>query len=59
MPHYAQFYTQIVGFVVDIIHRQSKEDLLECIPSTDGRIRELFVDSKPDGGTSARCSCKE
>ena len=49
MPHYAQFYTQIVGFVVDIIHRQSKEDLLECIPSTDGRIRELFVDSKPDG----------
>lgn len=40
----AEHEGRIIGFIAGIIHRQSKEDLLECIPSTDGRILELFID---------------
>jgi len=44
IAYVAEHEDRIIGFVADIIHRQSKENLLECTPSTDGRILELFVD---------------
>jgi len=34
---------QIVGFIAGIIEKQTKEDLLECIPTKTGRIMELYV----------------
>jgi ribosomal protein S18 acetylase RimI-like enzyme len=34
---------QLIGFIGGIIENQTKEDLLGCIPSKDGRILELFV----------------
>lgn len=35
---------QIVGFIAGALERQSKEDLLQCVPSNSARILELFVD---------------
>jgi len=37
---------QIIGFIAGLIKRQSTDDLLECIPSKDGVILELFVKKK-------------
>lgn len=37
---------QIIGFAAGVIMRQSKEDLLECVPSTAGRVIELFVEKQ-------------
>ncbi len=37
---------RIVGFVAGIILRQSRQDLLECVPTKDGRIIELFLDEE-------------
>jgi len=45
----AEHEGRIVGFIGGIILRQSKADLLECIPSRDGRIIELFVDAQYRG----------
>jgi len=42
----AEHEGRIIGFIAGIILRQSKEDLLQCIPSTAGRIIELFVDQQ-------------
>jgi hypothetical protein len=44
IAYVAEHENRIIGFVASIIRRQSKEDLLECLPSTDGRIVKLFVD---------------
>lgn len=37
---------RLIGLIAGIVARQSKEDLLECIPSKDGIILELFVDAQ-------------
>lgn len=37
---------RVVGFIAGIIIRQSEESLLECIPSKDGRVIELFVEEE-------------
>lgn len=42
----AEENAQIVGFIAGIIQRQTKEDLLETLPSTPGRVTELYV--KPE-----------
>lgn len=42
----AEHEDRIIGFVAGVIQRQSKEDLPECVPSTDRRILELFVDTR-------------
>lgn len=34
---------KIVGCIVGIIEKQSKKNLLECVPTKAGRILELFV----------------
>lgn len=34
---------KIVGCIAGVIEKQSKENLLECIPTRSGRILELFV----------------
>jgi len=44
IAYFAEHEDRNIGFVASMIHGQSKEDLLECLPSTDGRILELFVD---------------
>ena len=40
---------KIVGFVVGVIEKQPKSDLLECIPTKSGRVSELFVSDKYRG----------
>ena len=37
---------KIVGCIAGIIEKQSKENLLECVPTRAGRVVELFVSSK-------------
>jgi GNAT superfamily N-acetyltransferase len=44
IAYVAEHEDRIIGFVAGVIQRQSKEDLLEYVSSTDGRILELFVD---------------
>lgn len=34
---------EIVGCIAGIIEKQSKDNLLECIPTKQGRVLELFV----------------
>jgi ribosomal protein S18 acetylase RimI-like enzyme len=34
---------QLIGFIGGVIEKQTKIDLLGCVPSKDGRILELFV----------------
>jgi ribosomal protein S18 acetylase RimI-like enzyme len=37
---------QIVGFIAGVMRGQSKEELLESVPSKAGRIIELFIDEQ-------------
>jgi len=37
---------EVIGLIAGIIAQQSKEELLECAPSKDGVVLELFVDTK-------------
>ncbi|MFA5303674.1 MAG: GNAT family N-acetyltransferase [Candidatus Nanoarchaeia archaeon] len=37
---------KIVGCIAGIIEKQTKDDLLECIPMKDGRVLELFVSNE-------------
>lgn len=34
---------RVVGCIAGVIEKQSKDDLLECVPTKAGRILELFV----------------
>ena len=36
-------HENIVGFIAGFIEKQSKENLLECVPTKAGRIDDLFV----------------
>jgi len=40
---------RIVAFIAGTILGQSKQDLLECVPTKDGRIIELFVNEELRG----------
>jgi len=37
---------KVVGCIAGVIEKQSKDDLLECVPTKAGRILELFVDDR-------------
>jgi ribosomal protein S18 acetylase RimI-like enzyme len=45
----AESQGHIIGLIAAAIEVQSKDDLLECIPSKAGRILELFVQSRYRG----------
>jgi len=49
IAYVAEDQGRIIGLIAGVILRQSKEDLLECVPSKDGRILELFVDPQHRG----------
>ncbi len=40
---------KIVGFTAGVIEKQSKENLLECLPTKIGRVLELFVTAQYRG----------
>lgn len=44
--HVAEIEGKPIGLIAGIIAKQSREDLLECMPSRDGIILELFVDTR-------------
>ena len=39
----AEYKQEVIGCVVGIIEKQTKDNLLECVPTKAGRILELFV----------------
>jgi GNAT superfamily N-acetyltransferase len=46
IAYVAEHEGRLVGFIAGLIHAQSREDLLECVPSKDGVILELFVEAE-------------
>lgn len=46
LVYVAEHEGRIIGFIGGVVLKQSKEDLLETIPSKAGRIIELFVDEQ-------------
>jgi ribosomal protein S18 acetylase RimI-like enzyme len=46
IAYVAELDDQIVGFAAGRIHKQSEIEMLECIPSRDGRVIELFADAQ-------------
>lgn len=36
----------IIGLIAGLVRTQSRDDLLECVPSKDGIVLELFVDAQ-------------
>jgi ribosomal protein S18 acetylase RimI-like enzyme len=43
---FAEANGKVVGCIVGVVERQTKDELLECVPTKRGIILELFVDSK-------------
>ena len=39
----AEYKQEVIGCVVGIIEKQTKDNLLECVPTKAGRILELFI----------------
>lgn len=42
----AEYNKKFIGFIAGFIEKQSKEELLECIPTKIGKVEDLFVYSE-------------